>query len=163
MFEMLRGEQRHFDEGRSMPKKQKKASFGYPGAYAVTRNQAGGDWAAGLLLYRLIYRWRTVVKKLYRHGREWIAMSRIDWAREAGLSEAEMKNRALPKLRKLSFVKIRAMKVGKDKRLWMSLDWDLLEQGTTPWDMYEPVLNGAKGPGYEKEPGNYPYKDDAWE
>lgn len=46
---------------------------------------AGGDWAAGMLLYRLVYRWEYIDKKLVRFNKDWIAMSRTDWAREAGL------------------------------------------------------------------------------
>src|SRR5450755_3453189 len=100
-----------------MPKKKVKSNFGEPGPFAMARNQAGGDWAAAVLLYRLKWRWQ-MEKKLNRLGKEWIAMSRSDWAREAGLSEGEMKNRALPKLRKRQFVKIRAMKLGSQKLLW---------------------------------------------
>jgi hypothetical protein len=142
----------------SIKSKSKRRAFGLPGAYAIARNQAGGDWAAGLLLYRILYRFRFVEKKLERNGRKWVAMSRADWAREAGLSEAEMKNRALPKLRQQQFVTIRAMKVGKDKRLWVSVDWEMLEEWTTPWDIHEHLLNGGSGIGFEKPPGNYPYK-----
>jgi hypothetical protein len=137
---------------------KKKTTFGFPGSYAIARNQAGGDWAAGLLLYRIKYRFLTVKKKLIRGSREWIAVSRADWAREAGLSEAEMKNRALPKLRKQQFVTIKQMKLGADKRLWVNLDWDKLDEWTTPWDTHEHLLNGGLGIGYEKPPGNYPYK-----
>ena len=68
-----------------------KSNFGLPGLYALARNRADGDWAAGLLLFRLMWRWRAK-NKLHRLGKDWIAMSRSDWAREAGLSEAEMKN-----------------------------------------------------------------------
>jgi hypothetical protein len=151
--------------GSDMPKKKHPSAlkqtpsnhFGMPGAFALARNQAGLDWAAGALLYRLKWRWLGE-KKLQRLGKEWIAMSRSDWAKEAGLSEGEMKNRALPKLRKRQFVTIRSMKLGAKKLLWMSLDTALLYEWTTEEETNQMLLNGAVPPGYEKEPGNYPYK-----
>lgn len=142
-----------------MTKKESKTPnpFGTPGAFAVARNQVGGDWAAAALLFRLKWRWR-MEKKLTRLGREWIAMSRKDWAQEAGLSEGEMKNRALPKLRKCGFVRIRAMKLGSVKLLWMHLDEVELSNWLNDWDTHTAVLNGHMPFGYEKPPGNYPYK-----
>jgi len=135
----------------------KKKTFGVPGLYAQCRNAVDGDWAAALLLYRLVYRWGHVSKKLVRNGREWIGMPREDWAREAGLSLSEMKNRALPRLRKYPFVTIRAMKLGGVKILWMSLDPETLEEHKTPWDFYEHQLNGGTVIGAKKLPA-YPYK-----
>jgi len=72
-----------------------------------------------------------------------------------------MKNRALPKLRKQQFITIRQMKLGPDKLIWVSIDWDKLQEWTTPWDTHEHLLNGGSGIGFEKAPGeegNYPYK-----
>ncbi|MGY3332964.1 hypothetical protein ACVILI_005981 [Mesorhizobium sp. USDA 4775] len=137
--------------------KKNKSTFGVPGMLAQLRNSVDGQLPAALLLYRVVYRWANVANKLERLGREWIAMSRENWAREAGLSVSEMKNRALPHLRKYQFIKIRAMKLGDVKLLWISLDVDELEKCQTPWDMYEPQLNGAKIIGAKKVPA-YPYK-----
>jgi hypothetical protein len=134
--------------------KKVQNNFGFPGLYAVARNRAGGDWAAGVLLFRLMWRWRSP-KKLTRLGREWIAMSRSDWAREAGLSEGEMKNRALPNLRKRPFVTIRAMKLGNQKLLWMSLDESEACECTYDWEWYGNLLNGNVL-GDSKQP--YPYQ-----
>jgi hypothetical protein len=143
----------------SAQKQTPNSHFGVPGAFAVARNQAGLDWAAAVLLYRLKWRWLGE-KKLKRFGKEWIAMSRSDWAQEAGLSEAEMKNRALPNLRKRQFVTIRAMKLGNKKLLWMSLDTALLHEWKLDEETNQMLLNGAVPPGYEKEyPGSYPYKN----
>jgi len=143
-------------------KQSPNTHFGVPGAIAVTRNQVGGDWAAALLLYRLKWRWQ-MKKKLVRLNREWVAMSRSDWAREAGLSEGEMKNRALPILRKCNFVVIRAMMLKETKLLWMSLDLSELESSTLDFETHNHLLNGGKPPGYEKPKGNYPYKkQDDW-
>ena len=88
-------------------------NFGKPGAFAVARNQAGRDIVAAALLYRLKWYFdpKNNFKKLTRFDKEWIAMSRSDWATEAGLSESEMKDRALPRLRKQQFVTIRQMKL----------------------------------------------------
>jgi hypothetical protein len=137
--------------------------FGNPGAFAVARNQAGGDIMAAALLFRLKFYFRpeAKIKKLERFDKEWIAMSRSDWAREAGLSECEMKNRALPRLRKRQFVTIRQMKLSHKgpKMLCMSLDLEKLHEWTDPHDTFENILNGMTGPGYEKPPHAYPYKN----
>lgn len=137
--------------------KKKKSTFGVPGLFAQLRNAVDGQWPAALLLYRVVYRWANVPNKLQRLKRDWIAMSREDWAREAGLSISEMKNRALPHLRKHPFIKIRAMKLGDVKLLWISLDLDELEKHKTPWDMYEHKLNGGTVIGAKKVQ-SYPYK-----
>lgn len=137
-----------------------------PGAYAIARNIAGSDWAAGLLLYRLMFLWKARKRKLTRFGKEWLAMSRADWARSAGLTESELKNRALRKLEEHcgGLVDIRTMRVSPKhpNTIWMSLDTEALEEAITPWDMYEPKLNGMKGIGNEKGVGQasdcYPYK-----
>jgi len=134
--------------------------FGKPGAFALARNQAGGDWAAGVLLYRVKYRLRPEAKKLKRHDKEWVAMSRNDWAREAGLSDGEMRNRALPKLRKRQFITIRQMKISPNgpKLLWMSIEWDKLHEWTDQPEIIDAQLNGT-GIGFStNELGNYPYK-----
>ncbi|MBT3786828.1 MAG: hypothetical protein HN725_18290 [Alphaproteobacteria bacterium] len=132
--------------------------WGSPGAFAISRNHADGDIAAGILLYRIQYRWNFSKRKLHRHGKEWVAMSRSNWAREAGLTDAEMKNRALPRLRKCEFVDIRQMRLSprEPKLLWVSLDLDLLKANTTPWDMYDPIMKGMKVIGQEKKSA-YPY------
>ena len=144
-------------------KKEQKNTFGKPGAFALARNQAGGDVMAAALLYRLKFYFRPEAdfKKLTRHGKEWVAMSRSDWGREAGLSEGEMKNRALPRLRKRPFVSIRSMRLTASgpKLLWMHLDLALLYEWTDDQETYEAKSAGA-GIGYEKPPHAYPYKND---
>lgn len=135
--------------------------FGKPGAFAQTRREVGGDWAAAVLFYRLKFRWLHTKKKLNRKGKDWVAMSRADWAREAGLSEGEMKNRALPNLRKCSFVEIRPMRLSPNhpRMLWMRMDWDDFEKAIEPLDIYEKKLNGGKIIGYKKPPA-YPYNQE---
>ena len=97
--------------------KDHKAPHG-PGAMAVIRDQAGGDLRAAVLLYRIKHFFdpKNNFKKLERFGRQWIAMPREQWAFEAGLNRSEMVNYALPKLKKLPFIAIRAMNV-KGKKL----------------------------------------------
>ena len=46
--------------------------WGSPGAFAISRNHADGDIAAGILLYRIQYRWNFSKRKLHRHGKEWV-------------------------------------------------------------------------------------------
>jgi hypothetical protein len=120
-----------------------------PGRYAHCRRVAGNDMAAGLLLYRILYLWTARKTKLERFGKEWLAMSRADWARSAGLSEDEMKNRALPRVRNKchGFIDIRQMKLGPVKKLWISVDEALLNDaffgsGSMPHEMFEAELNG---------------------
>ena len=141
---------------------KKTQDWGVPGAFAVARYQVGGDICAAVLLYRLRYRWDHCAKKLERNDKEWVAMSRSNWAREAGLSEGQMKNRALPRLRQCDFVEIRQMKLTPDspKLLWMRLDLEKLPSHTESWDIYESDLNGMHGMGYQK-PKTYPYKKDS--
>ncbi len=101
-------------------------TFGSPGALAKARKAANHDLAAGILLYRLIYRWRAN-KKLSRLGKSWIAMTQNQWASEAGLTLQELKNRALPRLRELPFITVRAMCLtpGGPRSTWISLDEDI--------------------------------------
>lgn len=141
--------------------KKKKPNWGEPGAVAVCRNQVGRDWAAALLLYRVKYRWEFMKRKVERWDKEWIVMSRSNWAREAGLSEAEMKNRALPRLKKNDFVEVRQMKLRPDgpKLLGIHLDLVKLAANTQPWDIYDWKMSGMKTIGHHKEPG-YAYAKD---
>ena len=87
-----------------------------PGLLAVCRNVASTDLAAAVLLYRIIGLWHWRKKKTQRFGKDWLYMARASWARTAGLTEAEMKNRALPRLRSHcgEFLEIRAMKATPD-------------------------------------------------
>ncbi len=142
---------------KKSPEAKKPPAFGFPGAFAVARNQAGGDWAAAVFLYRIKFRW-GMKKKLERHGIDWVAMSRENWAKESGLSFGEFKNRALPKLRKCPFVTIRAMKLKPDgpKLLWVHLDLELLFQCTAPLDM-DPIQMGMME-NVGKDWTEYPYK-----
>jgi hypothetical protein len=121
-----------------------------PGRYAHCRRVAGNDMAAGLLLYRILYLWVARKTKLERLGKKWLAMSRSDWARSAGLSEDEMKDRALPRVRNNchAFVDIRQMKLGTVKKLWISVDEALLNDAffgpsSIPHEMFEAELNGS--------------------
>jgi len=101
-------------------------TFGLPGDFAKTRMAAGGDLAAAILLYRVKYRWGAT-KKLERLGKRWIAMTQQQWADESGLTLQELKNRALPRLRVLPFIAVRAMCLSKGgaKSTWVSLDEEL--------------------------------------
>ena len=140
----------------------KKTGFGKYGAFAIARSQAGNDIYAGALLYRLKYYFdpRNKINKLERFGLLWIAMSRLDWAREASLTDSEMKNRALPKLRKFDFVEIRQMCLTPKhkKMLWMHLDLAKLYEANVPPELMDLVLTGEKVPGSNIPTVNYPYK-----
>lgn len=139
---------------------ESKNQWGAPGLYALCRNLTNGDMAAGLLLFRVYGLWRMdKLKRLERFGKEWFAMSRADWARSAGLSENEMKDRALPRLRKscAAFIEIRTMRIHRNgpNLIWISLDVEEMIECLTPWDMYEPLLNGF---GVAAPIKKYPYK-----
>lgn len=134
-----------------------------PGHFAICRNLTGGDWAAAVLLQRIVglwlYREKEKVKFLSRLDRDWIAMSRSDWARSAGLTEAEMKDRALKKLKDScgTFITVKAMKLSPEepKQLWISLDRAEMQKALTPWDMHEMKMNGQ---GIFTKAEAYPYK-----
>ena len=129
-----------------------------PGAIAIARDQAGGDLRAAVLLYRIKYFFdpEKKIKKLKRDGREWIAKPRHVWAYEAGLTQSEMVNYALPKLKERSFLTIRAMRLipTGPKLLWISLDLVEMHKSTTPSDMLpyfppgEKVIGSPAGPAY---------------
>jgi hypothetical protein len=152
-----------FESEKEMTKtpSKKKTYFGKPGAFAMARNQAGGDIVAAALLYRIKYYFdpEKKTKRLDRFGKQWIAMSRSEWATEAGLSEGEMKNRALPRLRKFDYVDIRPMRLNYQSpiRLWIHLDLQKLFAATTPDDMFLPILNKSGAPGYVVEASSYAY------
>ena len=109
---------------RIMEAQKTKSKLATPGELARCRAIVDGDWRAAMLLYRIAYLWRTITPKLSRHGKEWLAMSRADWAMSAGLSDSELINYALPRLRTHSFgiVELRAMGRGKAKKLWVTFD-----------------------------------------
>lgn len=108
---------------KAKTKKPKKQTI-RPGHYARARALAGNDMAAGLLLYRIDGLWRFVKNKLQRHGDDWIAMSRSDWAKSSGLTINELKDRALPRLKKHCghFVQFKTMRLDptKPNLLWVS-------------------------------------------
>jgi hypothetical protein len=108
------------------PKGKGKRHWGMPNYLAQARLLAGGDWRAGMLLYRIKQVWDGVKKKLHRCGAEWVAMPGADWARSAGLSESETKNYALPELKANcgEFLRFEAWKVRHDgpKMLWVSIN-----------------------------------------
>jgi hypothetical protein len=88
---------------------------------------------------------------LERFGKPWIAMPREKWAFEAGLTVAELKDAALPHLRKRDFVTIRAMRVSPKhpNTLWISLDLVKLNAANTPADMLPFFPPGEKVLGKE--------------
>lgn len=141
------------------PKAADKEAFTWPSQLAICRNLAGGDLAAGVLLYRIVGLWQFRKKRLERFDREWLAMSRDDWARSAGLSLSELKNRALPLIKKHcgDFVAIRPMRLTPNgvNLVWISLNPDNMPANITPWDMHEAELNGH---GIFPKAKPYPYK-----
>lgn len=120
--------------------------------------------AAGILLHRIAVMWKLRKKKLERFGLEWLAMPNKDWAVSAGLSDAELNNRALPRLKKEchAFVQFRTMRLTANSPniLWVTLNEGELANAVAgnaamPWDMYELALNGI---GIFSKPETYPYK-----
>jgi len=115
-----------------------------PSYRSQCRALAGGDLAAGDLLYDLYKLWNSKQKKLVRFNKEWIAYSRDELAFLTGLTIAELKNRALPKLREhcKSYVEIKVMRVksGGTNLLWFSLDLESLgenaKEASSHWNEY---------------------------
>lgn len=133
-----------------------------PSLVAIHRMMAGSDLKAGVLLHHIVFEWSNRNKKLERDGREWLAHSRDAWAQAAGLTFAEFKNTALPRLKQecSGFLTMRAMGNGSDKKLWVSInDMAMMEHCNhvtgMPLDMYLAQLNGI-GPGFQKPP-SYAY------
>lgn len=131
-----------------------------PNLNALCRKLAGGDMAAGLLLAHILFLWRNRRGKLQRHGCDWLAHKREAWAEASGLTFSEFRDRALPRLKKEchSFLTIKAMGRGAEKKLWISLDEIALKEmmhgsGALPWDMFWAQVNGI-GPGNQKSPNN---------
>ncbi|KPN63407.1 hypothetical protein SAMN04488527_102227 [Aliiroseovarius crassostreae] len=96
-----------------------------PSLVAIHRMMAGSDLKAGVLLHHIVFEWGNRNKKLERDGREWLAHSRDAWAQAAGLTFAEFKNTAEPRLKKscAGFLTMRAMGNGSDKKLWVADDY----------------------------------------
>ncbi len=101
-----------------------KARLGAPSELARCRAIAGGDLRAGALLYRIAILWREINPKIDRGGKEWLAMTRDDWAISSGLSLSELKNYALPILQTYAaeIVETQSMFRGKDKKLGIRFD-----------------------------------------
>lgn len=142
--------------------KAANAKWENPNLLAIHRMMAGTDLAAGALLHHIVFEWRNRKKKLSREGRDWLAHSREAWAAAAGLTSAEFKNRALPRLKKhcCGFLTVRAMGNGADKKLWVSVDEMAMrerynEVSELPLDMLLAQLNGI-GPGNQKS-SSYAY------
>lgn len=136
------------------------AKWERPNLYALCRKLAGGDMAAGLMLFHILYLWRNRDHKLTRNGREWLAHPREAWAAASGLSFDEFTKRALPRLKRncCEFLTIKAMGQGAQKKLWVHLDENALSEavsgpGSMPWDMFQLALNGI-GIGNKKKPAN---------
>ncbi len=136
-----------------------------PNLNALCRKLAGGDMAAGMLLFHFLYVWRNRRGKLERNGKEWLAHSRKAWAEASGLTFSEFRDRALPRLKKKchEFLTITAMGNGAEKKLWVSVDEIALKEqmhgsGAFPWDMFWAAVNGI-GPGNHKSPNNVYSKD----
>ena len=146
----------------------KKRSWNMPNWLAQSRLLAGGDWRAAFLLYRIRQVWTGSKKKLSRFDTEWVAMPRAHWAQSAGLSESEIKNYAIPKLKEhcAEFLRFEAWKLKHDgpKILWVSIDEPALQEAFQHLDEigtssgateYHQPLKGIgyeKGLGVEKKP-----------
>jgi hypothetical protein len=127
-----------------------------PNLMALCRKLAGCDLVAGVLLFHILYEWRNRDKKLFRHNQEWLAHTRAAWAAAAGLSLDEVAKRALPRLRGYchEFLDIKANGNGSAKKLWINVDWPMLQEYVSssqamPWDMFQAAIDGT-GLGYEK-------------
>lgn len=123
-----------------------KARLSSPGEWARCRALMGGDWRAGELLYRIAHLWRAINPKMKRGSKEMLAMSREDWAMSAGLSGSELKNYALPILRKFghAFVEVHAIGRGSDKKVAVEFDplsFEAAKAGAT----YEMMVAASDG------------------
>lgn len=132
-----------------------------PDKLMLCRLLAGGDLRAGLLLFRIVELWKMRKGRLDWAGREWLAMSSKAWANQAGLTDSEFRNYALPRMRRTchEFVSVRQKKLGEKKVLWISVDWIGFAEAVKaePWEVSVDLLNGLgiggappKGSAYSK-------------
>jgi hypothetical protein len=136
------------------------AKWERPNLNALCRKLAGGDMAAGLLLAHVLFEWRNRKHKLERNCLDWLAHTREAWAGAAGLTLYELKDRALPRLKREchEFLTIKAQGHGPAKKLWISVDDAALREAIqlhpeASWEAFWDKVNHV-GPGNEKQPAN---------
>ena len=107
-------------------KAKQQARLSAPSRWARCRAIAGGDWRAGTLLYRIAYLWETTPNKMTLPGsnREGIALTQADWGSSTGLEPSELKNYAIPRLKKYAshIVQFASHGRGASKKTWVHFD-----------------------------------------
>lgn len=107
-------------------------NLGKPSMFAIAVQHAGGNIHAGALLFRLksLFDPKKPIGKLHRFDKEWNAMSRADWAASSGLTFSQLRHIALPILRELPFITVKAMRTRPDSPvlLWIALDLQKLTE-----------------------------------
>lgn len=110
---------------------------GKAGALAICRYQCEGHWQAALLLYWIKWRWQKK-NKITRKNKEWVFAPAENWAREAGLSDGEYKNKALPTLKRLGIIEVRAWIFAGKKQTWINYKPEvLLNEFHSEYSFYE--------------------------
>lgn len=98
---------------------------GTPGALAVCRYQTDGYWQAAMLLFWIKWRWKKP-NKIKKNGKEWVIAFAEVWAKEAGLSEGEFKNVALPVLKRKGIIEVATWKFAGKRQTWVHYKPDML-------------------------------------
>ncbi|MBB4632925.1 hypothetical protein [Sphingosinicella soli] len=107
-------------------KAKQQARLSAPSLWARCRAIAAGDWRAGTLLYRIAYLWETTPNKMTLPGgsREYLALTQADWCSSTGLEPSELKNYAVPRLKKYAshIVQFAPHGRGAGKQTWVHFD-----------------------------------------
>lgn len=110
---------------------------GKAGALAICRYQCEGHWQAAMLLFWIKWRWQKKNKPPKRN-KEWIVASAQYWAKEAGLSYGEYKNKALPTLKRLGIIEVGTWKYSGKRQTWIHLKLDELKnEFNEEYEFYE--------------------------
>lgn len=104
-----------------------------PSIEALCQCLVGGNMLAGRAIHIIRHLWITRKKKFRRCGpKEWLVYRREEWALAFGMTEAQLKNNALPRLKKFvsDCVEIKQMKTHYDgpKKLGIRVDLPLLDE-----------------------------------
>lgn len=123
-FKLLKG------GGKPPPKPSPKTSSFVvrKGTTAVCKAAVGGDMVAGQLFHAFLELWVDITKKVTRMRdgvtKEWLFLSSADLQTMSGLSERQISDRAIPKLKKCPFFDIRAGKLTPDHKKQYQIHFD---------------------------------------
>lgn len=84
------------------------------GTAALCRITAGGSMAAGVLFHALLELWLDTPRKVQREERDWLFLSSAELQKLSGLTKFELRDRAIPHLKKCPFFEIKTGRITRD-------------------------------------------------